>query len=160
MIKFKIIPIISTLLLTTPLFGTFHLDAPKGWDCVSDTAQLPKKVQCIYIGTAQSALRPTLNVAVEPTNETLNNYYAAAKSYHISEPDTHCNDLGVIITKCGQAKMMQIDRVSTWGNVRFIQASIIIDQVAYVITGTCLREDFSACCATFFDTIQSFNVEK
>ena len=148
------------LLLTSSLFGAFHLDPPKGWDCVSDTSQLPKKVHCIYIGSAKSALRPTLNVAIEPTHETLSNYYAAAKTYHISEPDTTCQDMGVIKTKCGEAKILQIDRTSNWGNVRFIQASIIIDQVAYVITGTCLREDFSTCCTTFFDTIQSFNVEK
>lgn len=151
---------ILLFLFSNQCFADFHLTSPKGWDRVDDITQLPKTVECLYIGTGKSTFRPTLNVALEATNMELNEYFAAAKVYHEKEPESHCQELGIIKTKAGDAKILQIDRASGWGPVRFIQASIILDQTAYVITGTCLREEFGKFCPLFFEAIQSFQVDK
>lgn len=164
MIKFKQISFYINLLIFTFLlqnigFAKFHITQPKGWDCINDSSQLPETVECLYIGAGKSTFRPTINVAYERTDMSLSDYFQKAKNYHQSEPETTCQELGSIKTKSGEAKVLQIDRNTGWGMVRFIQASIILNQTAYVITATCLREEFGACCPTFFETIQSFEVD-
>ncbi|MCH9608950.1 MAG: hypothetical protein S4CHLAM45_03090 [Chlamydiales bacterium] len=151
--------IFSFLLLMTPLFARVSISQPKGWDRIQDPNQLPAKIELIYVGSAQSKFRPSINVAKEEISVPLNDYVEAAKEYHSRAPQTLIQELGTIKTASGPGKLLQIDRKTEWGNVRFIQASIAIDKVAYVITGTCLKEEFGTYCTTFFDAIKTFKVE-
>ena len=125
---------------------------------MTDQSQLPKKVQMIAISPTKTKFTPSINIASEETEQSLQDYIDTAKLYHENEPDTHVTKMGQIPTKVGQAQLLQIDRQSDFGPVRFLQAAVIVDQTAYVVTATCLRDDFASYCSTFFDSIKSFDI--
>ncbi len=152
--------IFTLLFFSSVGFANFTFIPPKGWDCVQDRDQLPKKVQVVYIGTGNANFMPSLNLAEEPVTISLREYVSAAKTYHEAEPETACRELGTIKTKAGNAHVLQIDRKTGWGDVRFIQATLIVNNIAYVITGTCLRDEFGTFCPAFFEAIQTFDVER
>ncbi len=136
---------------------SFSLIPPKGWDCITDPEQLPQKVHIIYVGTGKSQFTPSLNVAYEETALPIDEYLTLAKSYHEGQGGTKCKDLGTIDTQAGKARLLQIDRPTQWGNVRFIQAVLLHEQNAYVVTATCLQEEFGGLSSQLFKSIQSFN---
>lgn len=144
--------------LTSCLFSnTFYkLEGPQGWECISDPTQLPAKVKIVYIGSGKWQLTPSINLACESSPLTLPQYIEEAKAYHEKTADTKATKLGPIMTKAGEAQLLQVDRKTGWGQVRFIQAALMSDQNAYVITATCLQEDFGRVSRAFFQTIQSF----
>ncbi|MEZ5315660.1 MAG: hypothetical protein R3E91_05600 [Chlamydiales bacterium] len=133
---------------------------PKGWDCVSDPEQLPQKVSLIYIGKGKTPFTPSLNIASEETSLELEKYLALAKSYHEAQGDSQCKQLGTIETKAGNAQLLQIDKTTQWGHIRFIQAVILKDSKAYVVTATSLQEEFASLSPCIFKSIQSFSITK
>ena len=146
-----------TVCFTAALYAnTLTIVPPKGWDCISDTEQLPQKVRMIYVGTGKGQFSPSINLACEETTMLPDEYMALAKSYHEGQSDTRCKSLGTIETRAGVANLLQIDRPTQWGNVRFIQAVVIREENAYVITATCLQEEFAALSSQLFKSIQSF----
>lgn len=135
------------------------LQPPKGWNCISDTDQLPQKVCRLYIGSGTSQFSPSINIACEPTSLSDAEYLAMAKSYHEATAGTRCQALGTIETTSGTAQLLQIDRPTEWGNVRFIQATLLDQQTAYVITATCLQKEFASLSSKIFKSIKSFSIQ-
>ncbi|MFZ0566050.1 MAG: hypothetical protein WAM28_07690, partial [Chlamydiales bacterium] len=72
------------------------------------------------------------------------------------EGDTRCTLLGTMQTKAGVAHMLQVDRSTQWGNVRFIQAVLLKESTAYLITATCVQEEFASLSSQLFKSIKSF----
>jgi hypothetical protein len=133
---------------------------PKGWECIDDPTQLPQKVKVIYIGKGNktSQFTPSINVAAEPTYLPLKEYVTIAKRYHEGQGGTQCFPLGKIKTESGDAELLQIDRLSQWGSIRFLQAMVIKEGVAYVVTATCLKNEFNSYSSQIFKAIQSLKV--
>lgn len=138
----------------------FSMTAPKGWECIDDKKQLPAKVELVFIGTGKGQFTPSINLATENTEMTMQEYVKLAKQYHESQGETKCRSLGALDTKEGPAELLQIDRQTQWGPVRFIQASLIKQGTAYVITATCLQEDFNEFSSSFFKAIQTFTINQ
>ncbi|MCH9627059.1 MAG: hypothetical protein S4CHLAM2_06930 [Chlamydiales bacterium] len=135
-----------------------EITAPKGWECINDPDQLPQKVCRLYVGTGKSQFSPSINIACEETTMLSDEYLALAKSYHEGEGDTRCRPLGKVKTQAGQADLLQIDRSTQWGNVRFLQAVVVRDHTAYVITATCLQQEFASLSPQLLKSIQSFEL--
>lgn len=136
----------------------FTLTAPKGWSCIQDKNELPGKIQAVYIGSGNGTFTPSINLATEKTTMPIGDYTALAKKYHEGQGDTKCINLGTLKTKAGEMHLLQIDRHTQWGPVRFLQASVIHEGIAYVLTATCLSQEFSALHMQFFQAIQSFTI--
>lgn len=134
----------------------FTLIGPKGWHLIDDPSQLPIRVKVVYIGKGKGAFTPSLNLAIEETDLDVENYYTLAKNYHNSQADTRCSYLGRMQTKGGEAEFLQIDRKTSFGDVRFLQAILVKNRSAYVITATALLEEYGTFYSSFFNTIQSF----
>ncbi len=139
---------------------TLSVVPPKGWERIRDPEQLPQKVSVIYIGSGKSPFSPSINLATEETTLPVNEYMTLAKSYHIAQANTHCKQLGTIDTNAGKANLLQIDRPTQWGPVRFIQGVIVQDEKAFVVTATCLQEEFASLSAQIFKSIQSFTISQ
>lgn len=132
---------------------------PKGWECIQDPQQLPQKILRIYVGVGKGSFTPSINIANEETKVGIEEYLRLAKSYHESQSIAKCAFMGKIETKAGPAHLLQIDTATQWGNVRFIQAILIKDSLAYVITATCLQQEFSVFSAQFLKSVQSFSIQ-
>jgi len=135
------------------------LTPPKGWECIKDPEQLPEKILCIYVGKGKGQFTPSINIAHEETKFEIEEYIKLAKSYHESQANAKCTKIGKIETKAGPLQLLQIDTSTQWGNVRFLQAILIKDSAAYVITATCLQEEFSQLSAHLFKSIQTFSIQ-
>jgi hypothetical protein len=143
------------------LAGEFYItQPPKGWECIDDPTQLPQKVKVLFIGTGtiKSPFNPSINVTTEETSLSIGEYVCLAKQYHETQSSTRCIALGTVKTESGQAELLQIDRPTQWGDVRFIQAMLIQEGRAYVVTATCLKKEFGALSSQLFKSIQSFKV--
>lgn len=145
------IPLLANTLLTSP---------PKGWECIEDPSQLPQKVKVIFIGSAmgKSQFSPSINVACEETTMFLDEYVTLAKAYHQGQSNTKCTQIGTLDTASGPVQLLQIDRPSQWGDVRFIQAVLVHEAHAYVVTATCLKEDFGKLSKPIFAAIRSLTI--
>lgn len=143
------------------LLKHFSMSGPSGWSCIDDKSQLPGKIELIFVGTGKGSFTPSINVAMEESKMQLSEYVNLAREYHLSKNEskveTKCSHLGKIHTQSGEAEVLQIDRETAWGPVRFLQASLIKDGYAYVVTATCLAEEFSHYCPLFFQAIRSFS---
>ncbi len=144
--------------LESPQKKPFSIIPPKGWECIDDKKQLPAKVELVFIGTGKGQFTPSLNLATEETSLSVVEYVKLAQMHHASQGETTCRSLGTLETQEGPAHMLQIDRNTQWGVVRFIQGTVIKNGVAYVITTTCLQEDFIDLSPHFLRAIQSFTI--
>jgi hypothetical protein len=164
MFKFIFFSFFSLASFSLQMHGenSFFHQPPKGWECIQDSSQLPLKIKVIYIGkgTAGKSFTPSINVANEITSLPIGEYVNMAKTYHEKEGGSRCLHLGKVKTLAGEAEMFQIDRPSQWGAIRFLQAILIVHEQAYVVTATCLKEDFSSLSAIFFKAIQSFQLPR
>lgn len=136
----------------------FAFDAPKGWQCIEDRSQLPAKVALVYLGRSKGPFTPSINLATEPTTLPLSDYLKMAKTYHESQGSTTCHSLGTVQTQAGPAELLQIDRATQWGQIRFLQAALIKDGTAYVITATCLKDEFTQLYSQFLHAMETFVV--
>lgn len=149
----------SFLFLTSSLFcSAYMLELPKSWECIDDPSQLPNKVKVVYIGKGKETFTPSINLACEATGMPLSDYVSLAKNYHASQSHTHVRELGQVATNAGSASLIQIDQTTKWGDVRFLQATLVIQGQAYVITATALKNEFGKFSPHFLRAIQSFQI--
>lgn len=133
--------------------------APQGWRCVDEEEELPGLVAVLYIGAGKTGgFTPSMNLAVEETQLTLDAYTELAQSYHGEQAQTTVRSLGTLETRTGVARVLQIDRLTQWGEVRFLQAVVVSEGKAYVLTATSLKEEYVKYQPEFFQAIQSFTV--
>lgn len=137
----------------------FDFIPPKKWQCIEDKEGLPSKVEVVFVGAGKKGFTPSINIATENTELSLEQYVALAKKYHESQPETLCRNLGPMQTKNDSAELLQINKRTQWGNVRFLQAALIREKKAYVITATCLEEDFASFYPQFLQSFQSFDLK-
>jgi hypothetical protein len=143
-----------------PLQSPYNLTAPTGWECIQDETQLPKKVKLLFIGKGQGTFAPSINLAMEETTLGLEEYVKLAKKYHESQSETICRPLGDIETKMGKASVLQIQRLTEWGDIRFLQASWVKEGMAYVITATAAHDEFANLYPDFYQAFFSFSCKQ
>lgn len=131
---------------------------PKGWDKIQDRSQLPAKIAVMFVGSKKGSFAPSINLATEKSNLSIEEYLKEAEKYHSAVAGTVVTSLGRLTTKAGELNLIQIDRPTSWGEVRFIQGALIRENEAYVITATCLNEDFPQLSKTIFSTMQSLTL--
>lgn len=135
------------------------LTPPKGWNCIDAATELPQKIVAVYIGPAKDKFTPSINIACEETAKNMTEYLNNAKTYHEMQGDAQCKNLGTVSTQAGEAHLLQVDRATSWGKVRFIQAILLQDHYAYVVTATCLQKEFATLAPQFFKSIQSLSFQ-
>lgn len=165
MVKYSWIVLLSFLFISNSYLqaqsrDSYIVNPPKGWECIDDPSQLPQKIKVIYVckGAGGSQFTPSINVACEMTAVSLKEYVMLAKAYHEGQGETSCKLLGKVKTAAGVAELIQIDRASQWGEVRFFQAMLLHEGEAYVVTATCLKNEFNIYSSQILKAIQSLNI--
>lgn len=130
---------------------------PKEWE-LADPKQLSPRVKMGFIGSTKKELRPSVNLAVEPVNVTIGEYVAAVKKIHESDPNNRWRDLGKFSTAAGEGRLTELESKSEWGNVRLLQLIVIKNKVAYIITASALKEEFSSFYQDFQTAFRTFTI--
>jgi hypothetical protein len=130
---------------------------PKDWE-LANPEKLSPRVKMGFIGSTKKELRPSVNLAMEEVDVSMNDYVAAVKKIHESDPNNRWRDLGKFSTPAGEARLTEIEAKSEWGDVRLLQLIILKNKTAYIITASALKEEFSRFYQEFQSVFRSFTI--
>lgn len=139
----------STMLSAeTPLHCFFT--PPSGW-LVGDPKQLSGRVQISFL-KKQEGFCPSINLAVEPTDVSQEEYIQIVQSIHENHHADRWRRLGKVPALAGNCDLTELDMTTEWGPVRLLQLILVRDGCAYIMTAAATKKeiasyygDFQAC---------------
>lgn len=123
------------------LLAICYFIPPSGWEAVQPK-QLSEYVQVGFLGKGSNEFRPSINIAFEEVNVSLKEYIKAVKAIHASQPDAKWRDLGKFSMLAGEGRLTEITSPTPWGEIKTLQAILVKQNQAYILTGACLKQDF------------------
>jgi len=130
---------------------------PKEWE-LANPKQLSPRVKMGFIGSTKKELRPSVNLAIEPVDVNMTEYIAAVKKIHEGDPNNRWRDLGKFSTAAGEGRLTELESKSEWGNVRLLQLIVLKNKIAYIITASALKEEFSRFYQDFQSVFRTFTI--
>jgi hypothetical protein len=131
---------------------------PKGWR-LADPTSLPKSVKVMVVGKSKNDYPPSINLATEKFQGTLADYLKIVKNINDSQ-GAIWKDLGKILTEAGPASLSQLDLKTKWGDVKMMHVILIKNKVAYILTASALKDEFSENYKQFFKAMRSLRFNK
>ena len=151
---------LALLFLFFPLFLCSAIPLfipPQGWECALPQ-NLSPCVQIGFLGKGAHPFRPSLNLAIEEIDVSLKGYLKAVKEIHLATPQTTWRDLGKFITASGEGRLTEITMTTAGGDVRMLQMIFVKRNIAYILTGATLKDEFLQFQETFTKAFQSLRL--
>lgn len=131
---------------------------PEHWS-FADLASLPKTIKVMVVGKGNFEFPPSLHLGTEPFVGTLKEYMQIIKEINEAK-NVDWRDLGMIQTEAGRGHLIQMDKKTQWGDVRYLQLILIRNEVVHIMTAAALKKEFSKFYKEFFASLKSLHVEK
>lgn len=133
--------------------------SPKDW-AIAKSDKEKSHVIVKFFDTREKDFSPSLNLAIEKVNVSAQEYLKAARKLVEKDPHKKWRSLGSIPTKAGDAVLTQIDceSPSLVSPVRILQAILIKDKNAYILTCASLKENMPRHYTQFRDAIKSLTI--
>ena len=145
--------LLTTLSAATPQ-ATFT--PPKDWEILSPELT-PQGITLIARSEAKALFASTINLALEETDLSTSEYLLEVEKIHRS-PSKHLSTLGTMETSAGKMHVFQIDEKLAWADLRMLQAIIVKNNVAYVVTATTEESQFASVITPLLESIKSFSI--
>lgn len=130
---------------------------PKDWK-IADQSMLTPHVKVFVIGPKLlSEMPPTMNLLIEPYTGTLKSYLKQVKKINESHGDAW-KDLGSLKTKTGEASLSQVEVRSKWGGEKLMQAIVVKNGYAYVLTASAAKNEFGRFYQQFYNALRSLQI--
>lgn len=114
---------------------------PQSWE-IAQPKHLSAHVQVGFIGKGSTDFRPSINLAFEAVDDVkMKEYLKAVKELHLAQPNTKWRDLGKFPMQAGDGRLTEITTTSPWGEVKMLQAILIKEGMAYILTSAVLKSD-------------------
>lgn len=126
---------------------------PKGWE-IANPEMLSPRVHICFLGKASQG-SPSINLATERVNVTLDAYVEAVRKIHAGDPNSRWRDLGKYKTLMGEGRLTELETPSDAGISRMVQLIVIKDEIAYILTASAPKENFSKFYKTFDQTLRT-----
>jgi len=117
----------------------FH--PPDNWSVANPSALSPL-VKVGFFGPSQHNFCPSINLAEEKVDCTLQTYLEAVKKIHTTNRHKDWSYLGTFKTLAGEGALTQIDLPCPAGPMRMLQLILLKGDIAYILTGATLKEEF------------------
>lgn len=130
---------------------------PQSWR-FADSKILPAHVHVMVIGKGNEAYPPSINLATEEYEGTLESYLEIVRKIN-DVPDSQWKSLGTIMTKAGEANLSQVETLSEWGEVKMMHTILTKDSVVYIMTASALKSEFPLFYKEFFASMRSLSIE-
>jgi hypothetical protein len=130
---------------------------PEGWD-IADPKTLSPRVKIAFLKSTGNGFCPSINLAIEETTVSINEYLKAVKAIHEQDRNTHWRALGKVSTSAGLGQLTEINSPSEWGPIRILQLILLKEGRAYVLTAAALKEDISNYYKEFQTAFRSFTL--
>lgn len=129
--------------------------APQKWQVVNPK-HYPPYVKISFVKKEISVCRPTLNLAMQKTSLTLDEYAREAQKIHVKGRDATYKILQKIPLSQGPAVICKIDKKTNDADFEMLQMLFVKEDFAYVITGGCKKSEMLNYYRTFMDVFLSF----
>lgn len=141
--------------------GACYFIPPRNWGKI-DNQYLLQEVKIMVKGhpKEQNHIPPSINLALESTHLSTEEYLKAIEISNPSDSKRKWSKIGIINTQAGPMVLTQLDLTSKWGEVRMLQAIMVKNKQAYVLTATAQASEFSEFSKEFYESIQSFTINK
>lgn len=123
---------------------------PEGWE-IADPKTFSPQVKIAFLKRGNKGFCPSINLAIEETQVSLNDYLKAVKAIHEQNRNNHWRALGKVRTPAGLAQLTEIDCATELGAIRILQLILMKEGRAYVLTAAARKEEFS----DYYKEIQS-----
>jgi hypothetical protein len=136
--------------------GSVSFQPPEGWH-LADPKSLPTHVKIMVVGKGSHTFPPSINLAYDEFKGTLKDYLKVVDAIN-KRLGAEAKDLGIIQTLAGQAQLIQIDSKNVWGIERQMQVIIVHHGIAYILTASALKDEFSKFYPHFFKSLKSLKI--
>ena len=151
--SFIVLCFVSSLLADTEPFFI----CPKNYE-IANPKTYNKYIKIAFSKNEKSICRPTLNLSIQKTVLTLDEYTKEAQNIHQKTGNTTYTILGKIDLDQGKASLSQIDQNIHSTNFQMLQMIFIKDKKAYIITASSKKDQMLHNYQTFLDTFSSFKI--
>ncbi|MGH2612222.1 MAG: hypothetical protein ACRDFB_04130 [Rhabdochlamydiaceae bacterium] len=127
---------------------------PKGWE-IANPEILAPRVHICFLGKTSKGLAPSINLATEPVNVSLESYVEEVRKIHSADPNSRWRDLGKYKTLLGAGRLTELETPTEGGMARMVQLIVLKEGVAYVLTASAIKEEFSKYYKTFDQVLGS-----
>lgn len=115
-------------------------------------------VQISFVSEGSAQFRPSINLALEETDVSLKEYVKAVKEIHLQDPQTKWRDLGKFTMKGGIGRLTEMTTQMPVGEVKILQAILIHEKIAYILTITALKKDYPNRRQEMLQALQSLSI--
>jgi hypothetical protein len=130
---------------------------PSNWQIVN-----PKMyndlIKISFVKKQKSFFRPSINLALEKTDLTLDEYTQAAKQNYMLDEKTTFTLLDEVTLKQGKANICKIDKNSSSIDFDLLQMIFIKDNIAYVMTAASKKNEMVEFYKTYMQSFLSFEL--
>ncbi len=116
---------------------------------------LAPRVHTCFLGKTSKGLAPSINLATEAVNVSLESYIEEVRKIHTSDPNSRWRDLGQYKTRLGDGRLTELETQTEFGTARMVQLVVIKENTAYILTASALKEEFSKYYKTFDQALRS-----
>jgi hypothetical protein len=117
-------------------------------------------VHICFLGKSSKGLAPSINLASEKVDISLDAYIEEVRKIHAADPNSRWRDLGKYKTLLGEGRLTELETHAETGIVRMVQLIVIKDHVAYILTAGALKEEFPKYYKLFDQTLRSLQSSK
>jgi hypothetical protein len=143
----KVLLILAAFLYGDPI-GMFL--PPEGWECVQ-SKDFPTTVQIGFLKQGQGIGRPSLNLTQAKVSGSWKEYLQAIRKLHEQELKMEWRDLGDFCCRAGKGRLIEIRS----GEMKMLQAIVLQDGWAYVLTGAAQQDTFAGERRVFLRALRS-----
>ena len=115
---------------------------PEEWE-IADPKTFSPQVKIAFFKRSNKGFCPSINLAIEETPVSLNDYLKAVKAIHEQDRNNQWRALGKVRTHSGLAQLTEVDCTTELGAIRILQLILMKDGHAYVLTAAARKEEFS-----------------
>lgn len=135
--------LISLALLPFFLFAKDEIllfTPPNDWK-VQDPKKYSPYVTVAYAGKEEGFFRPSLNLAIEKNAGTEKEFLECVNKIQKKKPKSKWRKRSSIETNAGIAHLYEDEIITKAGAIKILQAILVKDNTAYILTGNCLIKD-------------------
>ena len=111
-----------------------------------------------FVGKGSTEFRPSMNLATEEVDVSLKEYVKAVKELQLADPSVHWRDLGKFPMQGGVGCLTEMSNTSPWGEIKVLQAFLVLRNTAYILTAAVLKKDFPRFQAELLQSFRSLAV--
>lgn len=130
---------------------------PSEWEIAFPSSTTPH-VKIIFTKPKTLGFRPSINLSIEPTSASLEEYLKIIKEIHEQDRNKEWGLLGKMQTQAGLAQLTQINTTSEFGAIRILQLILIKQGNAYILTAAALKKEFSLYYSLFHKALRSLTL--